>query len=162
MIEAENEIKQLDSKAILYFMPQTLIIFFFLIIVIIYFLSIVTPPDPNNKYIVFFLFILWPLISLFTAKLIRNSWKYQLTEKAIKIEKGVIWKKYISIPYNKIQNIDIYRGIIDRILGLSKVQIQTAGYSITKYGVTSEGQLPGLNKNTAETLREALINKVGE
>jgi len=78
----------------------------------------------------------------------------------MKIEKGVIWKKYISIPYERIQNVDIYRGILARILGLSDLHIQTAGYSAYgKHGMGSEGRFPGLDTRTAEQLREQLVKR---
>ena len=84
-------------------------------------------------------------------------WGYQLGEDAIKIEKGVIQKKYISIPYERVQNIDIYRGILARLLKLSELHIQTAGYS-GNYSRT-EGDLPGLGVQAAEQLREDLIKR---
>ena len=45
----------------------------------------------------------------------------------MKLEKGVIYKVYTNIPYERIQNIDIYRGIIARLCGFSAVSVQTAG-----------------------------------
>lgn len=86
-----------------------------------------------------------------------NNYKYLLKEDVIRIERGVIWKKYSSIPYERVQNIDIHRGILARILGLSDLQIQTAGYS--GYTLT-EGRIPGLDPKLAEHLREELIKKV--
>ena len=97
------------------------------------------------------------------ARLTYRFWRYQLTDNALKIERGVIWKKYISIPYERIQNIDIYRGVWARILGLSDLQIQTAGYSAVtgrQGGFRSEGRLPGLDPKVAEDLREELIRKI--
>src|SRR3989344_2595268 len=77
------------------------------------------------------------------ARLFYNSYFFELTEDAIKIEKGVIWKKYVSIPYERIQNVDIYRGLFARLLGLSDLQVQTAGASgYSRYGF-AEGRLPG-------------------
>jgi len=109
-------------------------------------------------------FLLWIIYIIFCfvwATLTYRFWRYQFTEEAIKIEKGVILKKYISIPYERIQNVDIYRGIFERILGLSELHIQTAGYSsYGKYGMGTEGKLPGLDIQTAEQLREELIKKV--
>ncbi|XOB41403.1 MAG: PH domain-containing protein [Candidatus Nealsonbacteria bacterium] len=112
----------------------------------------------------------WLILGLFLyiifcyiwAKLTYRFWRYQLTEDAIKIEKGVIWKKYISIPYERIQNVDIYRGILARLLGLSDLQIQTAGYSggYGRYGGGIEGKLPGIDIQTAEQLREDLIKRI--
>ncbi len=99
------------------------------------------------------------------AKLTYNNWKYELSEDAFKKESGVIWKKYVSIPYERIQNVDIYRGVFARILGLSDLQVQTAGASAVSYGrgglagAGAEGRLPGIGKDVAEKLRDELIKK---
>lgn len=46
-----------------------------------------------------------------------------------------------------------------RILGISDIQIQTAGMS----GVAlSEGRLPGLSRRDAEALRDELIHRVSK
>jgi len=90
------------------------------------------------------------------ARLFYNSYFFELTEESIKIESGVIYKKYISIPYERIQNVDIYRGIIARVLDLSDIYIQTAGYS--GY-IQTEGRLPGLSREDAEKIREDLIQR---
>lgn len=97
------------------------------------------------------------------ARLSYHFWRYQLTEDSYRAERGVIFKRYISIPYERIQNVDIYRGILDRILGLSDLQIQTAGYGAVGSrglrGFGSEGRLPGIDRQTAEKLRDELIKR---
>lgn len=116
---------------------------------------------PWGWLIFFFLFYL--IFCYIWAKLTYRFWRYELAGDAVKIEKGVIWKKYISIPYERVQNVDIYRGILARLFGLSDLQIQTAGYSggYGRYGRgRTEGRLPGLGVQTAEQLREELVKKV--
>lgn len=105
--------------------------------------------------------LLYAIFCYVWAKWSYQFWRYQLDKSAIRIEKGVIWKKYISIPYERVQNVDIYRGVFARILGLSDLQIQTAGYSgYGQYGRGTEGRLPGLDIQVAEKLRDELIKKV--
>lgn len=92
-----------------------------------------------------------------------KNWKYELTQDSLKIEKGVIIKKYKSIPYERIQNVDITRGIIARIVGFSTIDIQTAGYSAyaAKGGMgQSEGHLPAVSIGGAEKIREFLMKKI--
>ena len=104
------------------------------------------------------LLIVIPLFLIFIyiwARLQYHFYHYELTDKAFRKEYGVISKKYASIPYNRIQNVDIYRGFWSRILGISELQIQTAGDSI----IIAEGRLPGISKNEAEQLRDELINR---
>ena len=110
---------------------------------------------------VIFILLLYVAFCYIWAKWSYRFWRYQLDKNAIKIEKGVIWKKYVSIPYERVQNVDIYRGVFARILGLSDLQIQTAGYSgYGQYGRGTEGRLPGLGIQVAEKLRDELIKKV--
>ncbi len=103
------------------------------------------------------LFFIW-------AKLSAHFYRYELRSDGFRKEHGVINKKYVTIPYSKIQNVDINRGLLARILGLSDLHIQTAGASATvgRYGMQmggAEGMLPGLEINVAEELRDELIKR---
>lgn len=93
------------------------------------------------------------------ARLTYNNYKYELRDDGFRKEHGVIWEKYVTIPYERIQNVDILRGPIARILGLSDLNIQTAGMSSTvgSYGGGAEGRLPGITPQVAEQLRDQLI-----
>jgi len=81
---------------------------------------------------------------------------FQLNESEVKIEKGVISKSYDSIPYSRIQNVGIERSLLERILGISTVDIQTAGG--THYG-KAEGNIPGVDKHVAEQVREDILGQ---
>lgn len=93
-----------------------------------------------------------------------KNWKYEFTEDSLKIEKGIIIKRYKSIPYQRIQNVDITRGIIARICGFSTIDIQTAGYSMHagagRNGMFSEGHIPAVSIQHAEEIRDFLIEKI--
>mgnify|MGYP001565997891 CR=1 FL=1 len=118
------------------------------------------------------LFIIWSLavlavilvITFVWAKLTYHFYRYELTDKGFRKESGIIWKKYVTIPYARIQNVDINRGILARILGLSDLHIQTAGASatISRYGfggIGAEGRIPGVSKTDAELLRDELVQR---
>lgn len=122
--------------------------------------------DTNIKiFVLILIFIILMFLLYIIAKLAYRNYRYELQKEAWRAERGIISKKYISIPYSKIQNVDIYRGLIHRILGLSDVHIQTAGYSTGHNAaggrfITSEGKLPGLDKIIAEKVRDELIARV--
>lgn len=105
------------------------------------------------------------LISYIIAKLSYRFYRYELRGDCFRKESGIIWKKYVSIPYERIQNVDVHRGIIARLFGLSDLQIQTAGSSavVTRglflSGVSAEGRLPGVSEADAEILRDELIQR---
>ena len=97
------------------------------------------------------------------AKMSYNRWFYEFTPDNLKIEKGIIWKKYSNIPYERVQNVDITRGIIARIFGFSSVNIQTAGYSFVARGIpVSEGYIPAVSIEEAEQIREFLMKKISK
>lgn len=108
--------------------------------------------------------VLSVILSYIWAKLSYHFYRYELTDNGFRKELGVIWKKYVTIPYDRIQNVDIYRGVLARILGLSDLHIQTAGASaqVSRYGswgIGAEGRLPGLSYEDAEKLRDELIHR---
>ena len=82
---------------------------------------------------------------------------FSIGDDEFKKEYGVIAKRYVAIPYTRIQNINIRRGILDRIMGLSTLKIETAGSSNPQTG--SEGRIPGLTHHDAISLREELLRR---
>ncbi len=97
------------------------------------------------------------------ARMSYNRWFYEFTDTNLKVEKGIIWKRYSNVPYERVQNVDIQRGIIARMLGFSSVNIQTAGYSMPAgggYGMQSEGYIPAVPTDEAEKIRDFLMKKI--
>ncbi len=88
------------------------------------------------------------------ARLRYKFYKYELTENAFQSERGVLYKKQVFIPYERIQNVDIERRLLYRMLGLSLLSIQTAGGT-----GSSEGSLPGITPEKAEELRAEFIRR---
>lgn len=115
----------------------------------------------------FLLWLIFPALFIFFwvwAKLTYHFYRYELRKEGFRKERGVIWKKYVTIPYSRIQNVDIYRGVIARVLGLSDLYIQTAGASAQvsrwgAWGMGAEGRLPGLSREVAEQLRDELVKR---
>jgi membrane protein YdbS with pleckstrin-like domain len=87
------------------------------------------------------------------AWVISRAYRYELGPAGFNKEHGVLFKRYVSIPYDQIQNVDIHRTVIERLMGLSSLQIQTAGSE----RVAAEGELPGLNFDKARELRDELV-----
>ena len=165
--------QQLDPKAFwLFFLSSLLRWGLFILIFLLWFVgflfdALVEGEDFQAPYwlgIVFFVVPIVMFLVLFVwAKLSYRFYKYELADVGFRKELGVINKKYVTIPYDRIQNVDIDRNLLARILGLSTLSIQTAGYSGAKgFGNESEGRLPGLSQETAEQLRNELIRRAGQ
>jgi len=110
---------------------------------------------------ILFIVIITIAIGEIYTQMAYNRWFYEFTDSELKIERGIIWKKYSNIPYERIQNVDVTRGIIARMFGFSTVNIQTAGYSaMYRSGARSEGYLPAVSIEKAEKIRDFLMKKI--
>jgi len=103
-------------------------------------------------------FVIIPLTEIM-IRFSYNNYKYELAKDSLKIEKGVITKTYKSIPYGRIQNVDIHRGILARMLGYSSVSIHTAGYSGPAQYAQAEGYIPAVSVKEAEKIRDSIVKK---
>ena len=157
--------RQLDPKAVWLFFINFVLRWSIVVIILsiwgsVFLGGLSDTLDNGGEFSFGFLNWLWIIILAFLvlcfvwAKLTYHFYRYELTDAGFRKELGVIYKKYVTIPYDRIQNVDIYRGILARILGLSDLNIQTAGASavIGRYGMSgtgSEGRLPALSRETA-------------
>lgn len=66
------------------------------------------------------------------------------------MRQGMMFRRFVAVPYGRLQIVDIEQGPIERMFGLKKLKFVTAAASS---GVT----LPGLSAETAERLRDELI-----
>lgn len=165
--------KQLDPKAVWqFFIQQSWTIFVFGSVFVIFATTVTSLATGQSNSGGSLRLLAVPAISILIvvgalvigyiwARLTYYYYKYELTPNGFKKEYGVIYKKYVTIPYEKIQNVDINRSLLARLLGLSDLQIQTAGMSVSmnRFGGLAEGRLPGLSVQEAETLRDELINR---
>lgn len=75
---------------------------------------------------------------------------YQLRADDLLFRRGIMWQRFVAVPYGRMQLIDINRGPIARALGLSELKFVTAAAAA---GVT----LPGLLAADADELRDRLV-----
>jgi membrane protein YdbS with pleckstrin-like domain len=75
---------------------------------------------------------------------------YQLRDDDLLFRRGIMWQRFVAVPYGRMQLIDINRGPIARVLGLSELKFVTAAAAA---GVT----LPGLRAADADELRDRLV-----
>ncbi len=78
-----------------------------------------------------------------------NAFSYKIKENTIVLRHGVFTKKKATIPYTRIQNINIVNGVFDRMFKTYTVKIETAGAAAAaasaQHGVAKpEGYIPGL------------------
>ncbi len=67
---------------------------------------------------------------------------------------GIIATTTIVIPYNRVQHVALHEGFISRFFGLATVEIFTAG------GSSSDIEIPGIEKEQAENIKQLLMGKI--
>lgn len=87
----------------------------------------------------------------------RAAWRrrtWSLAPRALELERGVVVRRATSIPYDRIQQIDVERGPIERVVGLSQLVVRTAA-------ATTDANLYGLAPEDATRLRHRLLDLAG-
>ncbi len=93
------------------------------------------------------------LITLITAALTPRrvrSIGYQLRDDDLLFRRGIMFLRFVAVPYGRMQLVDINRGPLARAVGLSELKLVTAaaGSNIT---------IPGLPEAEADELRDHLV-----
>ncbi len=96
--------------------------------------------------------LLLQLLNLIVYPIIEYiQWQYLVDDDRIEIKKGIFWRSHTVIPISRIQHVSAKSGPLQNMLGLSTVQINTAG------GVHT---IDELNKETAAQICDKLRNIV--
>ncbi|BDZ45189.1 hypothetical protein GCM10025866_10980 [Naasia aerilata] len=93
------------------------------------------------------------LVALFATSLVPRrvrSYGYQLREDDLLFRRGLLFQRFVAIPYGRMQLIDINRGPLSRALGLSELKFVTAA-------AATNVTIPGLPEGEAEGLRDRLV-----
>ena len=153
MLNLETKIRHLDKNVRLAWLFPTAaaLSVLWLIAVLLYFIA---PPDSGAfgiDKVTFPLMLLALLLIILAAvygfiHLSYESFTYELNEKEIVIREGIITRKTTVIPYGRIQDIRSERSLVERLLGLASIDIETAAGSSQR---TSTMQIPGIANKDA-------------
>jgi membrane protein YdbS with pleckstrin-like domain len=100
-------------------------------------------------------FVFLAILSVILGYVRYRAWRFTLRDDHIYIEHGVFTRVRTMVPYVRIQHVDTQKSPVDRILGLSKVVVYTAGSR--GEDVTIPGLLPEDAKDMQERLRDLAI-----
>ena len=79
-----------------------------------------------------------------------RRYQYTFTDDTFDIESGVLNRREREIPYGRVQNVDISRNVIQRLLGLSAINLETAG------GGSTEAAIRYVTADAATTIQDEL------
>jgi uncharacterized membrane protein YdbT with pleckstrin-like domain len=121
------------------------------------------PWSMDLMLIIWAIFILVFAITYLATYLVYDNYLFMLGDEALRIKRGIIGKEEIAIPYRQIQDVDVEQSISDRIWGIARVVILTAGREEGKSEDgsedESEGVFPALVKDLADALQSELLRR---
>ena len=107
--------------------------------------------------VTFWLFLLITILFIYTIfiKIIGfKRRKFLVREKDISYKKGVFYKKITTVPFNRIQHVEIDQGPISRFFNLASLSVFTAGDS------SDDLKVNGLLKDEAQQIKEYISNQI--
>lgn len=75
---------------------------------------------------------------------------YQLRADDLLFRRGIMFQRFVAVPYGRMQLVDITRGPVARWLGLADLKFVTAA-------AASSVSIPGLAEGDADALRDRLV-----
>ncbi|WP_339661459.1 PH domain-containing protein [uncultured Polaribacter sp.] len=104
-------------------------------------------------YIVFTL--VFSLVNLFMYIGFKKR-KYAVREKDISYKSGVFIRKLTTVPFSRIQHIEVDEGLFSRFFKLASLSVFTAGDS------SDDLVIKGIAKETALEIKEFISSKINE
>jgi membrane protein YdbS with pleckstrin-like domain len=83
-----------------------------------------------------------------------RSWGYAECDDELQITHGVLFRRLVSVPYGRMQFVDLTAGPLEQAYGIASVHLHTASPG-------TSARIPGLPKDEAARLRDALTSLGG-
>lgn len=95
------------------------------------------------------------VVTLGSALIRWRRFTYTLAPDEIRIDSGLFSRTHRSLPFDRIQDVDISQGPIARLLGVARVKLETGGSSAGK----DDGVLQAVRLDEAEAMRHLVRSR---
>ena len=147
----------LEKKYLLVILVRVLILFLIMAGSFIAFLVFSTAKPPESLlFIAGGIIVLFYVITFLISILGFPRKGYLVREKDISYQRGIITYRVTTVPYNRIQHVEVSQGVMAKMLKLATLKIFTAG------GNASDLAIPGLPDGVAKNLKSFLSEKISE
>lgn len=85
-----------------------------------------------------------------------RAWGYGIDPEEMQVRRGVWVRVHTVVPLDNVQHIDISQGPLERAFGICSLVLHTAGT------LHSQVVLPGLDRGTAERMRDEIRGRIRE
>lgn len=94
-------------------------------------------------------FLVW--VVHFLPALQYKHLSYRLGSLGLEIQRGIFWKRRVTVPISRVQHTDVAQGPLQRRFDVGKIIVYTAGTQ------NASVELDGLNFQVAGNLRDSLV-----
>lgn len=143
VVEAIHDVRRLHPWTLLHRFVVSLPGFVILLI------PVVRTPS-NTNWVNLAIAVLYGAVALPLIYLQYHRFRYWITPAEVVIHSGVLTRRRRNIPIERIQNIEIQRKLLPRLLGTASVKVVTAG------SATAEGVLEYVSVREAARIREVI------
>jgi len=98
-----------------------------------------------------FLTSLWLWHSLWQPPRRYQAWGYRIDDRVLETRSGRIFQTTRLLPLNRLQHVDLQQGPLERMYGLARLELHTAGTQ------NASLTIPGLAHEEAVRLRDYLV-----
>ena len=102
-------------------------------------------------YIAYIIILAWVLFIVFVGF---SKRKYALRERDISYKSGIFFKKITTVPFSRIQHVEIDEGPISRLFKLSTLSVFTAGDS------SDDLKVKGISKVEAMRIKDFITSQI--
>ncbi len=82
--------------------------------------------------------------------------KYAVRDKDVTYKRGFLTRKMVTVPFSRIQHVQINEGVFSRFFKLASLKVYTAGDS------SDDLEIKGLTKERAIEIKEFISSKINE
>ncbi len=94
-------------------------------------------------------------VSWWWTALVWRAWRVRIGDDALHLRHGVLTRHESTIPYHRIQHIDLEAGPLERRLRLTSLILRTAS-------ATSDATVPGIDDEEAGRVRTRILARAGD
>ncbi len=144
----------IDRKYLLILLSNFIIGAIGILIAFVLFLYTIEKVETSNRTIIFAIIISLYAIFHLMQYLGFFKRKYALRERDISFSHGLINHSTTTVPFDRIQHVEIEERFLPRILGLASIHIYTAGNS------GSDLSIKGVSIDKANSIKEYISNYI--
>ena len=117
-------------------------------------IAALTAPAPAAIAVVAIVVLLAGGFAWWWTGLVWRSWRFEVGTASLHLRHGVFTRRASTIPFHRVQHIDLEAGPLERRLRLTTLVLRTASAS-------TDSTVPGIDSTDAEAVRDRILALVG-